>query len=277
MPIETTLAALRSLLAGAGDGDVPMMNTPPQVQSMATRLLDARQSGQPVLADAASGPIDTDASLAVQSLVASKLGPVGGFKTGRRASDDALRMAPMPAADMHADGAAIPQRLPLPRMVELEIGFCLSAPLPDPDAADFDAQLARAVTVHAALEIVQARIANADTAGPLWKLADALNNDAAVFGPPADDWQSLDLGVADVVLEVGGRTVAEGRLPVPGGCAFATFAAFARHVGTHCGGLQPGHGVITGSITGLTPVAEGDRVIGRIVGLGMVGCTVGAR
>lgn len=249
----------------------------PAIGKIAEALLAARRERTAIAASPSTGPADTAAALAVQAAVAGRLGPICGFKTGRSGRDSPVRMAPIAAADLHRDGALVPQRLGGQRMVELEVGFRLTAPPPDPDEPDFEVRLARVVTLHTAIEIVQPRLLAAKAAGPLWKLADALHNDALVLGAPLADWRRLDLAVVTGRLKADDAVIANGPLPVPGGCAFATFAAFARQVGGHCGGLASGHVVITGTLTGLTPVPEGARIEAAIAGVGTVGCIVGGR
>jgi 2-keto-4-pentenoate hydratase len=46
-------------------------------------------------------------------------------------------------------------------------------------------------------------------------------------------------------------------------------------IGEHCGGLQPGQIVITGSLHPLTYVLPGTSVVGHIEGLGDVSVQIG--
>lgn len=236
-------------------------------ESIAARLLAVRR-GAPPLADYAGGPADEAQALAVQHLVAAETGPVCGFKTGRRDAGSMPLMAPL-RARIASGGTADPATTRLCG-VELEIGFLLVADPPAADAPDFEARLRAAVQAVPALEIVESRLQEPEAAGPLWKLADDQINGAVVLGAPVADWRGVDLVAPAVRLSVGGAVVQAGPAPVPGGDAFATFAAFARRVGGHCGGLRAGHVAITGSLTGLRFAARGDAVEGVIEGLGPV-------
>lgn len=240
-------------------------------EDIAARLLAARRDGAPIAAGPQDGPADEAAALAAQALTTAALGPVGGFKTGRKRADAAPLMAPILAAALLADGETPDPAASRLRGVELEIGFRLEGPPPDPDDPAFDAILARRVVALPALEIVESRLADPEAAGPLWKLADNQINGAAVVGAPLRDWGAADLTGARARLSIGGRSVWDGPAPTPGGPAFATFAAFARRIGAHCGGLREGQVVITGSLTGLLWAQAGDAVAGEIDGLGRIG------
>ncbi|SEA35957.1 fumarylacetoacetate hydrolase family protein [Rubrimonas cliftonensis] len=239
-------------------------------REIADRLLAARRTGRPFAAAPADGPADEAGALAAQALVAAGAGPAGAFKTGRKTADAAPLMAPILASVVHGTGAVIAGgRL---RGVELEVGFRLERPAPDPDDPDFIAKLRGCLVALPAIEIVESRFEDMDAAGPLWKLADNQSNGALVLGEPVADWSALPLAAPVLRLEIAGEVVQEGPTPAPGGDPFATFAAFVRRLGGHCGGLAPGLTVITGSLTGMRFTVPGAAVEGRIDGLGTVSC-----
>ncbi|MGF1659650.1 MAG: 2-keto-4-pentenoate hydratase [Rubrimonas sp.] len=240
--------------------------------SVADRLIAARQSGAPFDADPADGPADAAAAHAAQAEVAAAFGPVGAFKTGRKQPDAAPLIAPILRADIRPSGAEIPAAGSRLRGVELEIAFRLERPLPDPDAPDFETRLRAATVALPALEIVESRLRDPEAAGPLWKLADNQINGGLILGAPVADWTALDLARPSLRLRIGGAVAQDGPTETPGGHPFATFAAFARRLGPHCGGLSPGATVITGSLTGLRWAKAGDLIDGRIAGLGAVSC-----
>lgn len=242
-------------------------------EAAAARLLDARGAGRPFLAAPDDGPADEAAALAAQALVAAEVGPVGAFKTGRKTPDAAPIMAPIFARDIHASGATIAGgRL---RGVELEVAFRLERPAPAPDDPAFEQKLRAAVVALPAIEIIESRLEDMEAAGPHWKLADNQMNGALVLGAPLADWAALPLARPALRLAIAGATAQEGPTDAPGGDLFATYAAFARRVGRHCGGLAPGMAVITGSLTGMRFTVAGATVDGWIEGLGAVGCRFG--
>ncbi|MEM9783357.1 MAG: hypothetical protein AAF899_12895, partial [Pseudomonadota bacterium] len=221
------------------------------LRESADRLISAHRGQHHFQPEPGTGPRDEAEALVVQAMVAAALGPVGGFKTGRRSALDPPTVAPVLAADVVASGAAIDPAASRLRGVELEIAFRLECETPDTDDPAFDDRLADAVVALPALEIVESRLTDPEAAGPLWKRADAQINGGIVLGAPVADWRGLPLSSPTVRKAFDGRILVDGAVAAPGGCPFATFAAFARGLGTHCGGLRAGQVVITGSLTGL--------------------------
>lgn len=240
-----------------------------RIDAWAARL-SAAYGTAPVAARPDDGPATPAEAYAIQSRTGPALGPVGGFKTGRKQPEAAPIMAPVRAATIWPSGSVIPPQESRLRGFELEIAFRLEHPLPDPTAPGFAARLRAGVVALPALEIVESRLADPEAAGPLWKLADGQSNHGMVLGAPVADWRSLDPVAPQVRLRLDGTPLWAGAAPVPGGDAFDTFVAFARRVGAHCGGLQPGQVVLTGSVTGLAYATAGQRVEGWIAGLGPV-------
>lgn len=215
-------------------------------------------------------PGGLDGAYRVQAAVAARLGPVGGFKCGRKSPDGPLRLAPVHAADVHSDGISLAASAHRLRLVELEVAFRLDEDPPPVDDPRFEALLRERVEVLPALEIVDSRLDDFAAAPAPWQLADHQNGGGVVLGTRGRAVDGAGLVERGVRLAIGGREVAAGRCAFPGGDAFATFAAFARTVGTHCGGLRAGHACITGALTGPHPARAGDRVRGSIDGLGTV-------
>ena len=237
---------------------------------LAIRLIEFRSGGaRPAIAEAETAIVDSTDAYAVQSLVANAVGPIGGFKTGRRPGQPQI-MAPIFGKDVRRSPASF-GRDEIDRIgIELEIGFRIETPLPDPNGADFESGARACVSAVAALEIVDTRLADIESASPLLRLADNQINGGLVYGKPRRDWQAMDLRSARATLCLGDEVVLDGIAEVPGGDAFETFCALVRKIGAHCGGLQPGHVVITGSLNGMPFVERGTPVRGWIDGLGEV-------
>ncbi len=230
----------------------------------------ARTPGAPRVRPDGDLPGGLDGAYRVQAGVAARLGPVGGFKCGRKAPDGELRLAPVRASDVRAEGAELPGVASGLRLVELEVAFRLLAPPPHVDDPRFETLLRERVEVLPALEIVDSRLDDFAAAPAAWQLADDQNAGGIVLGVRSADADDTGLVERDVRLRIGGREVHAGRTAFPGGDAFATFAAFVRAVGAHCGGLRAGHACITGALTGPHPVGPGDEIRGSIDGLGSV-------
>lgn len=241
-----------------------------RIDLIASRLISARGGG--LLADESlkPGPVDRSEAYGVQSAVASQVGRVGAFKTGRKSPDEQPIMAPIFAGDVRPSPA---QFAPIELHVigiELEVAFLLRRALPPVDSTDFVARARACVSPLAAIEVVDTRLADREAAGLLWQLADNQSNGGLVVGTAVDDWAGRDLVSIEARLEIGGDMVIDGPTEVPGGDAYETFCAFARLVGSHCGGLTVGQYVTTGSVSGLMFIERGRTVTGRISGLGTV-------
>lgn len=236
------------------------------------QLLAARNGGPKLLASASDG-LTRDRIFVVQAEVAAQLGPVGGFKVARPAGLPIV-IAPIMATDIYQSPAKINIPAGEEVGVELEYAFRLISALPDPAAPDFEAQLRDSVELLSVFELVQSRLADPKGADAALKMLDNQLNGAVVLGQPCRDWQNIDVTRAKARLTLGDKTLLDGLAAVPGGDAFATMCALARALGDHCGGLQPGHVVITGSLNGLPWVQAPIIANGEIAGLGGVMMTL---
>lgn len=236
------------------------------ITRFASALLQAHRSG--VRADGLALPSPSYAeALAIQSLVQAEVGAVGGFKGARRADGPDV-IAPITAAKIREDGAAVPVRDLMG--IELEVGFEVIA-LPEADPLSDPASWLRPRVM---LELVDTRL-DGVADDPMKKLADGIFNDGLVVGPGPDDWSGEDFTTVTAHLTCGDRTVIDGRVDIPGGSALATLEALCTLARDHFGGLKPGQFVITGSVSGLEYFPAGTEVAGRIEGLGEISCRLG--
>ncbi|KAA8610242.1 hydratase [Salipiger aestuarii] len=238
------------------------------IETVTAAFLDARQRKTRI--DAATVPTpDYDAALEIQSRVQRRLGPVSGFKVGAR-PEGAPSMAPILSAQTWQSGARVPVRDTMG--IELEIGFeVIAAPNTVPDAA---ADPLRCFRPRIVLELVDSRLSGAED-DALLKLADMQMNEGVILGPVLDDWDGSDFGTLDATLTCGDTVVVDGPVSAPGGSALGSLSLLCTHVGAHCGGLQVGQVVITGSISGLSYFPGGTEVAGRIDGFGPISCHLG--
>lgn len=239
--------------------------------NLAKALIDARRTGRKLgPRDVGTGPSDVAAAYRIQAEVARAAGPVVAWKTGRKTPGGEQTLAPIFAGTVRPSPATFGADELWLIGVELEIAFLIERPLPPVDDPDFEARARGCVSAVAVIEVVDTRLADHEAAGPLAKLADNQINAGLVVGTLRADWQDLDLTRPAAALAFGAETVIDGPREVPGGDAFATFCAFARLVGDHCGGLRVGQYVTTGSLNGLPFIERGTPVAGRIEGLGEV-------
>lgn len=237
---------------------------------LAEGLIAARNGGPRLsTGDVAGAVASVSDAYAIQRRVAETIGGIGAFKTGRRPGQDQI-LAPIFQKDTRGS-PAIFTSAEIDRIgVELEVGFLVDRPLPDAGDTDFERRARDCVSAVAALEIVDTRLSDIESAPPLLRLADNQLNGGLVVGAPRRDWQEMDLATVRARLSLGTEIVLDGSADVPGGDAFATFCAMARMIGPHCGGLRPGQVVITGSLNGMPFIERGTTVRGWIDGLGEV-------
>ncbi len=242
-----------------------------ELYAFSDALVAAYHSGTRV---APEGPLPQGAADAyvVQTALVAALGPVAGFKVGFL-PDGTPIMAPIPAVNTVASGAKIAVADKMG--IELEVGWKVIGPVPAPGAPDFEAALIRAVMPVPVIELCDTRVTGADADDPWVKLADLQVNHGLVVGAPLATWDGSDFGTVTAHLSAGDEGLLDGTAGVPGGSALSTLAAFVRVVGDHCGGLQVGQVVITGSLHPPAYRPAGIDVAGQIDGLGEVSVTFG--
>lgn len=233
------------------------------IDTLTKALLDARNSGSRADASALPSP-DYQQALAVQHAVQKRIGKVSGFKVARRAEGPPV-IAPIPAQKTFPSGATLPVRDRLG--IELEIGFeVIASPGTDPMS-----DAARVFRPRMVLELVDTRLTGAEN-DALLKLTDMQINDGLVLGPALQRWNGQDFSTLDARLICGSQTILSGAATVPGGSALANLALLCTHLGDHCGGLQIGQTVITGSLSGLHYFPAATDVAGYIAGFGSISC-----
>lgn len=241
--------------------------TPP----LASNILRARHGLRRQHVDCALD--NADEAYAVQTAVAIATGAVGGFKTARKSGAEPI-MAPIFARDIHPSGAHVASAFGGKLGVELEIGFRLITPPPSADAADLMTWLRCGLEPLVVIEIVDTRLVGHGSDTPLVQLADNQINAGLITGPILEGWTGENLSAVRARMLAGDDCLLDGMAQVPGGDALKTVAGLVRMIGTHCGGLQAGQIIITGSLHALTYVAPGTHVTGRIDGFGDITVTV---
>lgn len=234
--------------------------------TLAAALLDAHATGERItMAAVPEGRADV---LAVQSAVMAGLGSVAGFKVGPQPDGPPI-LAPVPARYCVESGGTrqVPGRLG----VELEVAFEVIRDLPE---GGFPQDPTAYFRPRVALELVDTRLGGALADDPLMKFTDFQNTAGLVPGSGPDTWDGRDFGTVQALMTANGEPAAEGALKVPGGSALTNLRLLVEALGTHCGGLQKGHIVLTGSICGLPYFGPGTVIDARIDGLGEVSCTL---
>ncbi|WP_138471476.1 fumarylacetoacetate hydrolase family protein [Poseidonocella sp. HB161398] len=233
-----------------------------ELSPLAAALIAAHETGTRIQPEA--GPASAAEAFAVQAEVSRHFGAVGGFKVGQKPGADPI-MAPIRADKVLASGGAV--KVADKMAIELEVGFEILSPLP---AGATPAELAKHVRPLPAIELVDTRLAGPLAGDPLAKLADNQINGGLVLGKPLTGWDGSDFGKLTAKLTAGEETVLDGETEVPFGSALTTLSVLADFIGTHCGGLQPGQVVITGTLCGIPYFPAGTEIRGSIEGLGEV-------
>ena len=172
-----------------------------------------------------------------------------------------------------ADGAALDPARCLQPKAEAEIAFVLAADLLSPETTP--AEVAAAVaTVHAAIEIVDSRIAD-------WKItfADTVaDNGSSAFFVLADaglPLAGLDLEGAAMEMEFNGKVVSTGIGAAALGNPLNAAAWLARTLAERGEPLRAGDILLAGALGPMVALAPGDRVVARIDGIGTCTFTYG--
>ena len=150
---------------------------------------------------------------------------------------------------------------------------------PDQTKSDYSIDEARDLidAVHIGIEIASSPFPGINENGPAVTISDFGNNNGLVVGDAIADWRTLDLNSWSVQLAINGESVGDATaatmLDGPFGAARFLFAFMAARGIT----LKPGQWISTGAVTGVHPVAVGDRVTATFNGGMTVGCTIKAR
>lgn len=176
--------------------------------------------------------------------------------------------------DMRVDdgGMLNPARCVQPK-AEAEIAFVLAADLPDADTTP-DAVAAAVASVHAAIEIVDSRIAD-------WKItfADTVaDNGSSAFFVLAGEGKPLagaDLYTAGMVMEVNGQIASTGVGAAALGHPLNAAAWLACTLAARGEPLKAGDILLAGALGPMVALKPGDHVVARVGGLGSCGFTYG--
>lgn len=238
------------------------------VSVFAERLLEARRNGTPAPWRDLQLP-DRAAAYAVQDIVASKLGPVAGWKVGAADTKAEPIGAPCPMIGISESPSAFDGPEWRMRGVEVEVGLRLGRDLA---GAPSRSDCIRAVeALLPVVEIVETRLADWSESTPLAKLADFQSHGALVLGQPSPiDPATLDLRDVRAELAFDGQTIASTRGGNPAGDVWRLLAWLVGHAEARGRPLRAGDVITTGSCTGLLFAAPAARVSAQVLGLGEV-------
>lgn len=242
----------------------------PDLQTLITALVQARQSGQALrAADWASAVHDEADAYAVQDGVAAALGWAQGalvrhWKSGGATRSGPFSHAPLDPAGINAAGRTWPL-LGIEAEVALRLGRDVKpnaalAMTPETAGDWVDA-------MSVAVELVVSRWAEGLAAPELLRMADHQSNAGLVLGPwqpyAARDWSAqtcrVEIGSQTPVMRTGSHSLNDPAWVLP---------AWLRHLTRYGTTVSAGTVVTTGSWVGCLPVERGERVCVTFAGLG---------
>lgn len=244
----------------------------PDSLDLAAQLLDVYRTRQALDARPETGPSDVAQAYAVQRAVWREMtqgARPAAWKVGapnRHAEPTAAAVFPQRVA--HAV-AARPARFAAGELlslgVEAEIALCFGRDLATRDQPYGADEIRAAIaSAHVAIELVDTRLADADAAGPLWRLADSLLNGGLVIGTEIANWRDQTFSDLTVRIDVDGQRLIEtvGRQPLDD-LLYCLPWWLARN-----GGARAGDIVTTGAWNGMHRISMPAQIRVEFVGLG---------
>ncbi|SFJ65843.1 2-keto-4-pentenoate hydratase [Sphingomonas sp. NFR04] len=250
---------------------------------IARAFVEARRTASPLAAFPGATPADLPAAYAVQDAALALVPtPVAGWKVGR--INPPVGGVDRLAGPIFADQVQTQDGIAMPIFAggfgAAEAEFLLRiGRAPDPAQRRFSMAEARALidAVHVGIEIASSPFAGINDHGPMVTISDFGNNNGLVVGAPIDDWREIDLNRWPVALNMNGAETGTGiaadMLDGPFGAARFLF----EHLAARGIAITPGQWISTGAVTGVHPVAIGDRVEARFDGRLSVRCTITAQ
>jgi 2-keto-4-pentenoate hydratase len=152
--------------------------------------------------------------------------------------------------------------------LECEFGFELGGVLPEPrHTLDLAAVKAAVSSCFAALEIVGRRVPDTVLLNEASSIADFGLDVAVIRGAAIPQWEQADLATLPVRAELDGAVVASGSGAAVLGNPLNALLWLARELARSGDRLEAGAIVLTGTCTGITPVASGQSFAGRFADL----------
>jgi 2-keto-4-pentenoate hydratase len=240
--------------------------TEPEIVAAAELLADARRSGV-LIEGLPMVPSSVMEAHAIQDRVTALLGAtVGAFKAGAPPDDEPTRGLIYQPMIRKSPSRMAPAEAPH-LGVEGEIAFRFTRDLPARSEPYTREEIAAAVAVLPAIEVVSSRFRDPLSRPKMEQLADCGINAGLVIGPELADWSHLDLANLHIIFLVNDQLVLERDGGHPTGDPLGAAVALANMMGG-AGGVTAGQMVTTGSWTGLPFLKAGDRCVVRFGGLG---------
>jgi 2-keto-4-pentenoate hydratase len=224
--------------------------SPEEISAFAEQLMSARMRGQAIAVPARSLSSITEA-YRIQDAVATRFGPVVGWKVGATSPAGLPTCAPLLAGTVVADGRRTIGAGVSHVGIELEMAFRIGRAFALCRRPLSDAEIVDAIeSAHVAVELCRSRFIDGPLAPALWLLADNQINHLLIIGPAISHWRDIEDNPPVTQLSINGDCVAVNAAGHPAESP-RLLAWLVRHVTDERGGLAAGSVVSTGSWTGL--------------------------
>jgi len=253
-------------------------------ERIARSFTDARRAGVALPDFPGRFPDSLAQAYAVQErAIALSDAPIAGWKVGKISPpfDGVDRLAGPIFADhvvQASDGLAMPIFADGFGAAEAEFLLRIGS-APDPGKTRFTIEEATALidAVHVGIEIASSPFPGINDHGPTVTVSDFGNNNGLIVGAAIEDWRDVNLDAWPVETWINdaliGAATTATMLDGPFGAARFLFELLAaRGIA-----VEPGQWISTGAVTGVHPVAAGDRVRASFDGRLAVTCAIVAR
>jgi 2-keto-4-pentenoate hydratase len=258
------------------DGRALVSLSPEQISAFAEQLWTARTRRQAIAVPAISLSSVAEA-YRIQDAVASRLGPIVGWKVGAISPEALPTCAPLLSGTLVADGSRTIGVGASHIGIELEMAYRLKRSFTPGHGNLSDAEIFDAIeSAHVVVELCRSRFLDGPLAPALWLLADNQINHLLILGPIIADWRDIGTDPPVSRLSVNGDTVAVNTAGLPAKSPLQLLGWLVRHVTTERGGPAAGSVVTTGSWTGLRWIKPPALIEGEFVGRGRMSVELSA-
>lgn len=210
-------------------------------------------------------PTNLQEVYAIQDIIASDFGQIGGWKIGAPSATDEPFFAPMPYAWIVEEGATLSGERYRLRGVEAEIAFQVGKDLPlSHESYSREEVMAAMGACVPAIELLESAYVDPRKVARFTMFADLQMHGGFVPGKPIENWQSIDWSKESVDLVIDGKVEMTCTASNPGGTDLLRLLTYLANEGARrTGGLRKGQWITTGSWTGATWIKAGQKVEAR--------------
>ncbi|WP_380784061.1 2-keto-4-pentenoate hydratase [Sphingomonas sp. R86520] len=260
-------------------------DTTDNIGHIARTFVEARRNGDAVPEFPGDVPATLGEGYKVQDAALLLVeGVVAGWKVGRinPPIDGVDRLTGPIFASQIVDGEDEPVAMPVfaQGFAAAEAEFLLRiGSAPDPSKTQYTMAEARAMVdaVHVGIEIASSPFPGINALGATVTVSDFGNNNGLVIGPDADGWRDGDINAWPVELWINDVRIGAATSATMLDGPFGAVRYLLEHMAARGIALSSGQWVSTGAVTGVHPVAVGDRVEARFDERFAVHCTIKAR